>query len=262
MSGFWKQYRVLIAIVTVFLVLGIAPLVVMQFLPPEQSETELPEEETTEVTTTETPVVEELVAQRPFDRFLETSSLDETEEVENQENAEDEDNAEKVEKETIDQPISVQSVLSPEPIAQQPEKISETLAKPETAIIITPPVIPTDKIDKKDDDDSTPIKPEPVKPELPKLESIKLIEREQPKPQPNKIATPQSTSDWIPFIYFYQQSPVGYQKLTLFPLMPKSEPIVIETRPTTVIPVVPVISVIPMIQIQPVYTPIFTPIIY
>jgi hypothetical protein len=289
MSGFWKQYRILIAIFTVFLVLGIAPLVVMRFFPPEQSEqseTELPETETAGVSTEETvveePVIAESTTQRPFDRFLGTSS-DETEEAENKENAEN--NVEHVEQETT-APL----------VPAQPEKILEIPVKPDVVIITTPPVVPTNNIDKKDHDHSISIKPETTKPEpvkpkpelvkpepvnkepaqpkLPKPESPKPelvkpepIKQEPPKPQPNKIEATKTASDWIPFIYFYQQSPSGHQKLTLFPLAPKSEPVVIETKPiATLVPVIPVISVvpiipaIPIIQVQPVYTPILVPI--
>jgi hypothetical protein len=288
MSGLLKQYRVLIAIFTVFLVLGIAPLVVTRFFPPEQSETELPEAETTEVSTEETvaaeTVIAESTAQRPFERFLGTSS-DETEEAENKENAENK--VEKVEQETT-APF----------VPAQPEKILEIPVKPDVVIITTPPVVPTDNIDKKDNDNLTltkpeitkpepvkskpepepiklePVNKEPAKPKPPKPELVKPepIKQEPPKPQPNKIEAAKTASDWIPFIYFYQRSPSGHQKLTLFPLVPKSEPVVIETKPTAtlvpvipvvpIVPVIPVIPIIQIIQIQQVYTPISVPIIY
>jgi hypothetical protein len=293
MSRFLKQYRVLIAIFTVFLVLGIAPLVVMRFFPPEQSETaetELPEAETAEVSTeatvTEEYVVTESAVQRPFDRFLGTASSDETEKEETKENAEN--NVEKVEKETTDQLVSAQSILPLKPVFQ-PEKIVEIPVKPETVITTTPPGVQTDSIDKKNNDHSTSAKPEPVKlesvnkepakpkpvkkeepsklepskPELSKSESPKPelakpepIRQEPPKPQTNKIEATKTASDWIPFIYFYQRFPSGHQKITLFPLVPKSEPVVIETK------IMPPTILIPVIQIQPVYTPIFVPIIY
>ncbi|MDR0704162.1 MAG: hypothetical protein LBF88_04165 [Planctomycetaceae bacterium] len=312
MSNFWKQYRVLIAIFTVFLTLGIAPLAVMRFFPPEQSEqseTELPAAENTEVSTEETiavePAVAESTSQHPFNRFLETSPSDETEEAENKENIAEnaENNVENAEKDTTDQFVSAQPARLLESILQ-PEKIFETPINPETLITTTLPVTPAANIDTKNNDNSTPAKPEPIKPapvksepvnkepakpqpvkkeetskskpepskpepskpESPKPELIVPIQPEPPTPQPKKIETTKTASDWIPFIYFYQRSPSGHQKLTLFPLAPKSAPVVIETKPTAtlvpVIPAIPVVPIIPVIQIQPVYSPIFVPIIY
>lgn len=282
MNGFWKQNRILISIVTVFLVLGIAPLVVMRFFPSEQPKTALPETES-EGTSIET-AVEDVDQQRPFSRFLETSQ-EEIEEAKNEnKNVED-----------TDLIISARSGQILYPIIQQPETNSEVPVKTD-AISIIPPFVPTDNVDKKNVEnpqspppkpaDPEPVKTEPPKPEIPKPEPVKTEpiktktaktetnKTKSTKKEPNKIITTNNSLELIPFLYFYQQSRSGHQTVILFPVTPEHAPVVFETKPTPaivpVIPIVPVMSIQPVyfqliyfqsIYFQPVYTPFIVPII-
>ncbi|MDR1141943.1 MAG: hypothetical protein LBL62_09645, partial [Planctomycetaceae bacterium] len=162
--------------------------------------------------------------------------------------------------------------------------------KPDIATT-NPPVAPTDNIDTKKNDPSTPVKPEPTKPEPAKPESVKQLVKPIPpkpeppkpelvkpepvkiattkpeqnqtkpvKPEPNKMETTKTSPDLIPFLYFYQQSRSGNRTVILFPLTPESAPLVFETKSTpTLVPATPVIPVVPIFSVQPVHTLFIVP---
>jgi hypothetical protein len=290
MSKFWKQNRFLISIVTAFVVLGVIPFAVMRSLSPEQSETALPDEtliaDIAEETPSEDSVEEEegIDKQRPFYRFL--KPVQEEEKIE-------ETTKENKDTENINPVVSAQSAPPLESIPE-PEKEVEVPVKPDIATI-NPPVAPTDNIDTKKNDPSTPVKPEPPKPEPTKPEPAKpepvkqLVKPEPPKPEPvkpkpvkivttkpeqnqtkpvkpepNKMETTKTSPDLIPFLYFYQQSRSGNRTVILFPLTPESAPLVFETKSTPTLvpatPVMPVIPAIPMVPVIPILSvqPVYT----
>ncbi|MDR2438537.1 MAG: hypothetical protein LBE12_04065 [Planctomycetaceae bacterium] len=284
MNRFWQQNRLLISIIAVFLVLGIVPLAVMRFLPTKQLETTSPETESDNSAENETftETTENVAQQRPFDRFLETLEED-VEEIKNKE----------VKDETVTQIVSSGSGQPLEPVLQ-PEADSEIPAKPDTTTI-TSPIVPTDIVVKKQDNNlelptpqpvnkPEPVNPEPPKTELPKPEPSKpepsmpepskpeppMPEPSMPEPSKTEPNTPKTIKtknslDLIPFLYFYQQSHSGHQTIILFPITTEHTPLIFESNPkpvlVPVIPIIPVVPVFPVISVRPVYTPFVVPII-
>ncbi|MDR2115545.1 MAG: hypothetical protein LBP87_04110 [Planctomycetaceae bacterium] len=290
MNRFWKQNRILISIVAIFLVLGIVPLVVMRFLPPEQPETA--SSETTPDNVTEEEIVVETATddadlQHPFNRFLETSQ----EEQEKTDEINETKNNDKIVEDT--NLIVTEKSIQPLESITQPEKNSPTPAKQEP-VTIFPPIVPIPEVNQKKNDNpelptpkptsSEPVKTEPPKPQPPKPQPPKPqpVKPEPAKPEPvktkpniqkpikPKIAETNKSLNMVPFLYYYQQSRSGHQTVIIFPVTSEHTPLIFEAKtspPPTIVPVfpvvpiVPIIPVVPIIHIRPVYTPIIVPII-